>query len=1042
MAANNDVNSRRLTPPVAGHVDGPASGSSAPLSGFSACASAAGFSNPTISHLACAHLEHTSAGFSAEGTLPKQTADFDGTTLPQQALRNSSDAGSMHYEGVVAAGSPARVVAEAFKEQDQPRDMRASAFVAPARHYQPAEQGSSAAHHRVDPPEKTSPASAVTASGYIPLPEYGLHFAPEHYTSNRSPPQPAAPPPVSSSRGLDTAPHAPSIVTDTAAQRVERPPSPDPLESCLNMYMGNVPDDGPGATTESVSAINARSLKEAATAARDVDGTGELSYYVEEYGGHLLHLLPGSMHGPLLLQFVEHAPRALRYLPDLPKYVHTCVTAIQCAPLGEREQRAFEAPLRIADGAATRSAALQAASQRGMGSGPPVLATPTSRDDFSAAYSRGQQAEQEYRLEEARRQAKEEGVRLELQAAQLKAEADRLERARAGRPSVCSPCAPSAYLVGGGVSPGHQPLPAGSMSPPEVPYMGSVGAAGVTPQPPPTDDVTTMGKGSTRPMAVPASPTFYTDVLGEARPQSHIKLRKAAAVFASCSFDKASLKSAALKKDDLTKLINVAFEDYDSWLPSRPEVLERLLKLYYQHFYIASMGASHASEAAAGAALEVCRDLLRDSIAESPNLERVYKRTKKSRTDDPGKDILFMIHCIDAHAVPASSASIAVDIEKRRPQLGTESIATFFEELMNMCAGHLDAAAVRTRFIVGVTLAMDEAEQSMVYNPMLIDAVRDIVADVNLPSSNDELREKLGRTSATSRIWQRSVSASGSMRGAKEARTHVQWPQEPQQQQSSPPPASPPQSAPPQPAPSPQPPVYEFSQHSITRQAPPAVAFSAAPQAYDPISASTFYGAAGYQQQAGYGGQGYGGQQYGGRGYGGGRSYGGDYGKGGRGHKGGKGDGGKGGKGMDKDPAAPTKFYDMPAIIATGLIWPATTKLHWSNPARTGATGTGDGLYGLDCPLCGTGKKRAFTWDEYGAHFGAPPGMGMGKHPQPADVVVYHRGLKCKEGEWAVQAYVRDHADAPECMKSYMTEGALAAFKSQVVTEGAAESAA
>ena len=112
--------------------------------------------------------------------------------------------------------------------------------------------------------------------------------------------------------------------------------------------MGNVPDDGPGAATESVSAINERSLKEAAAAARAVDGTGELSYYVEEYGKHLLHFLPGSMHGPLLLQFVEHAPRAMRHLPDLPKYVHTCVTAIQRAPLGEREQQAFEAPLRTA----------------------------------------------------------------------------------------------------------------------------------------------------------------------------------------------------------------------------------------------------------------------------------------------------------------------------------------------------------------------------------------------------------------------------------------------------------------------------------------------------------------------------------------------------------------------------------------------------------------------------------------------------------------------------------------------------------------------
>ena len=542
--------------------------------------------------------------------------------------------------------------------------------------------------------------------------------------------------------------------------------------------------------------------------------------------------------------------------------------------------------------------------------------------------------------------------------------------------------------------------------------------------------------------------------MGEGRPPSHIKLRSAAAVLASCSFDKSSLKTP-FKKADLTKLIDVETADYDSWLPSRPEVLERLLKFFYQRYFVAGLssvthGGTLDLAAAASAALEECRDLLRDSIADSVHLQRVHKRTKKSRSADPGRDLIFMIHCIDAHAVPVSAASISVDIEKRRLMLGVESVATFLEELMNMCAGHLDAAAVRTRFIVGVTLALDEAEQQATFNPMLIDAVRDIVADVNLPVSNDELREKLERTSATSRIWTK-TSAMGPVRSAKEARTHETHAtgqhtptleQEFQQKAAvsfeSPPRAlglslPPPQVSPPQ-----QPPTVAAGYYgSPAHQQQWA---EQQQQQVPPNSAESFYGAPGYQQQQG----GYQQQQYGGRGYGGGKGgykgggYSGGYG-GGRGSDG-KGGGyggfdgkGKGGKGV-KDPNGPTKFYDVPAIIATGLIWPKDTKLYWNNPARINADGTGDGLYGLDCPLCGKNKKRVFTWEEYCTHFGAPPGLGMGKHPQPADVVVYHRGLKCKEGEWDIGAYARDHADAPACFKSFMTEGSLAAFKMQVPT--------
>jgi len=203
-------------------------------------------------------------------------------------------------------------------------------------------------------------------------------------------------------------------------------------------------------------------------------------------------------------------------------------------------------------------------------------------------------------------------------------------------------------------------------------------------------------------------------------------------------------------------------------------------------------------------------------------------------------------------------------------------------------------------------------------------------------------------------------------------------------------------------------------------------------------SAGYGYGGGGASYQGGGGGYPSGGWQgkgYGGRGggYSGGFNGGGNWqGKGGEqfhsrfgGGGDGKGgsEGGKGkGKGAPKDPEAPTRFYPVREIIATGLIVPKDTKIYWDNPARA------DGMYGKDCPLCGP-KDREQSWDDFVKEHGKPPGLGYGKHPQPTDLAIPHRGIGCKEFEWKVGRYVREHEDAPACMKRYMKEKELAALK-------------
>jgi hypothetical protein len=546
----------------------------------------------------------------------------------------------------------------------------------------------------------------------------------------------------------------------------------------------------------------------------------------------------------------------------------------------------------------------------------------------------------------------------------------------------------------------------------------------MSPMPPIVPTVTpapSSGTVSSALALLPPTPKVYSDTMGAGRPSPYTKLRSASTVLASCSFDKSSLKRPAFLKSDLVKLIDCASGDYDVWLPARPEVLERMLKLYYQRYFTVIPGGFESPtgdradvRAAAAAGEELCRDLLRDGIAEAPKLARVLARIRKARTDNAGEDLVFMIHAIDQHAVPASAAAISLTIERRRLKLDEESIAAFLEDLINMCASHFDESEVRRKFVVAVSIAMDEAEQLGTYSSSKIDHVRDnfLSDDAVLPASNDALREKLERTSSTNKAWQRTGAAPGPSRGAKEARTHEAWPQQ-QQPSYSPPQPSPPQ----QHAPS----VPSAPSTPPQSQQPPALHEQFQQQASISNEAASYYGSAAYPSP-------------GGRGYG--------FSKGG--HKGGYQSQGYGGRGFDsgkgkgkgfgapKDPNSPTKFYNFAKIIATGLIWPTDTRLFWNNPVRINADGSGDGLYGCSCPLCGKSKKREFEYEAFKTEFGKYPGTGPDCVAQPPDVAIFHRGLGCREGGWEVARYVRDHADAPDCMKCYMTEGELAEFKAVV----------
>jgi hypothetical protein len=152
------------------------------------------------------------------------------------------------------------------------------------------------------------------------------------------------------------------------------------------------------------------------------------------------------------------------------------------------------------------------------------------------------------------------------------------------------------------------------------------------------------------------------------------------------------------------------------------------------------------------------------------------------------------------------------------------------------------------------------------------------------------------------------------------------------------------------------------------------------------------------------------------------------------GGKGGGKGGGGGGKGGGKGGYQPRVLWNLPAIIATGLIWPSDTPITWDNPDRRGRIdGVDDGLFGLACPFCGNGRRTEMTHAAFRlANDGKGPGSGWNKAPCPPDLSLVHRALECGIAGHRITRFLGEHPEHVDTEPFRpMTEEQLAAFKAR-----------
>ena len=474
-------------------------------------------------------------------------------------------------------------------------------------------------------------------------------------------------------------------------------------------------------------------------------------------------------------------------------------------------------------------------------------------------------------------------------------------------------------------------------------------------------------------------------------------------MWARVHFTRDSLRTANFTAAEFAALINNERDHFDGWIPSRPESQERLLKFFFQQLHV----LQDVNEA-----LVACRDLARDAAVLAPNLAPIHTRLRKARSADPDADLDKYYELIDSFCIPSGAAAIELHLESRRFKCGEESVADYFDALISLCDGHMDHDRVRRKFLTSVSLALDDAEKAGTFPESYISDVRDnfLADESSLPRTNDELLQKLRKRTSTKSPWSRAPGPPADKR----ARSFLGLPDSVQQ---PPPPSAPYQYAPPPPQ------QLLPPQHPSAPPPPPPPPAPFQQGGSDPNTATANYGKPGPGADR-FNGGGYGGR---GSGYGGGR--------GGYPPSKGKGDG-KGGKRI-KDPSELTRFYPIPHIISTGKIWPADTKLLWDNPRRINADGTGDGLYGMDCPLCGEGRTEEYSYEEYTAKFGGVPTNTPGGVPQPAHIALFHRGLGCKAAGWRIQRHCLSNPEDRSAFDRYMTEGELAEFKASCMRTGA-----
>ena len=492
------------------------------------------------------------------------------------------------------------------------------------------------------------------------------------------------------------------------------------------------------------------------------------------------------------------------------------------------------------------------------------------------------------------------------------------------------------------------------------------------------------------------APLFYDGKPADGRNGPTEPLMKYALLCSTTAVDKAALKALPGLHDKLVLLLDAAEGDFDTWLSNRNAAVKLLTQIFIR---LRQQSADRTT------AMDATRDYFNQAFAAAPKLSELWRRIRKRLGTDPSTaegNCLTLFHAIDKFCIPARSNAIQMTIAKRAFRVGEESITGYLRELSTLGLGHFTEAEIRSHFLLHLETAMDSAAASNAYDTSQINDVRDKILELEaeLPSDLDKLYDALHRTTSFRTVW---TSAAGS----KKARAFAA---EPESSTSlSPAPPSPSsvdgasadklastiaalsQS------------IADLKASSSTASLPPPSPLASAPSAppasspsFDP--ASMMAGIAQMQAAIAAMGQGWDGK----------------------------------GKGKGKGGWTPRVAWNLPAIIATGLIWPADTVLTWDNPRRKGcADGTNDCLFGLDCPFCGRGRTSEMTIAQFkAANDGKGPGLGAGRAPCPSDVALLHRALECGMASRKIERFLTanpEHCDQPAFQP--MTAEQLAAFK-------------
>ena len=546
------------------------------------------------------------------------------------------------------------------------------------------------------------------------------------------------------------------------------------------------------------------------------------------------------------------------------------------------------------------------------------------------------------------------------------------------------------------------PVPPVPPLPPVMPPLPPLGTpAPVTPSGA-AAPVIALASALVLPPPVEDAPLFHTPTVGGGRQGPTETLTPYAVIRDSTPVDKISLKAPIMTVDKLSALIDLGADDYDGWLSNRNALIKLLCRGYVQS----------RARLDRITAMDATRDSFKEAFSSAPKMNALWRRTHKKIGTDPSTaeaDCLSMIFAIDKHCIPVRANAIEMTINRRTFKIGEESIVEYLRDVTTMALGHMPIASIRRFFMVKLEEALDAAEATDSFELREINDVRDNLLELEgeLPDDLDELHDVLIKRSSLRSIWVAKNGPAKRVRGIANPALPSRGAEDASRMAETnladalaainarlanlqtgsptlPPPGQPPPSPPPQGVPAP----------------PPVGGMPSANAALASLASTLQTAITAFGDASGGSGKG-------------------------------KGGGGGGGKGGGKG-GYQRVLWNLPAIIATNLIWPADTPITWDNAERRGRPdGVDDGLFGIACPFCGNGRRTEMTQADFrAANGGKGPGSGWNKAPCPSDVSLVHRALECGIASRRIERFLSEHPEHKDTEPFRpMTEEQLATFK-------------